>query len=131
LENPLDNRGESGEKIPCYSSISKEKSTEYNWLFDNLPVEPLTIKQNTPEWFLLRAFSCTSSTLDQLINELKIAYLDLNATGLIDETTEAALKRVLDFIQGSRWKASQHAHIEMTHPSPQRDNIIDDEPVDD
>ncbi len=55
----------------------------------------------------------------------------LNATGLIDETTEAALKRVLDFIQGSRWKASQHAHIEMTHPSPQRDNIIDDEPVDD
>jgi hypothetical protein len=76
-------------------------------------------------------FSCTSSTLDQLINELKLTYLDPNATGLIDGTTEAALKRVLDFIQGPRWNASQHARIEITHPSPERDNIIDDAPVDD
>jgi hypothetical protein len=53
----------SGEKIPWYSSITKEPPPEYNWLFSNPPVEPLTIKQNTPEWFLLCAFSCSLNGL--------------------------------------------------------------------
>jgi hypothetical protein len=99
-------------------------------MFNNLPVEPLTIKQNTPEWFLLCAFLCTSSTSDQLLNELKDTVLDPNSTVLIEEMTAAALKTVFDFVHGPRWDAIREAPVEIVPPLLQEENILENEPVD-
>jgi hypothetical protein len=76
LANPLDRVERDGDRLPWYSSIFDQKENndqnkEHKHLFNNLSVEPLTIKQNTPGWFLLCEFSCTSSLSDQLLNEVK------------------------------------------------------------
>jgi hypothetical protein len=54
-----------------FSSIRKDSTEDYNQQFYDLSVVPLTLQQNTPEWFLLRTFSFTSSTTDQLLSEIK------------------------------------------------------------
>jgi hypothetical protein len=75
----------------------------YNQLFDNLPVDPLTVKQNTPEWFLFHAYSCMSSTTDQLLNALKKLYTDPQTHNLINDTIAMSLKVVLNIVHGPRW----------------------------
>jgi hypothetical protein len=75
----------------------------YNQLFDNLPVDPLTVKENTTEWFLLRAFSCTSSATDQLLNSLKKLYTNPQTHNLISDAIAMNLKVVLDIVPGPRW----------------------------
>jgi hypothetical protein len=113
LTNPLDIEHD-GEKLPWYNSIfdkrEQEPEEQLKQLFDNLPVDPFTTKQNTPEWFLLRAFSCTSSATDQLLNEVKKAYLDPNSRGLINDATASALKTVLDVVQGPTWDLMANSH---------------------
>ncbi len=109
LANPLDAKT-GDERMQWYYSIFSETidpndQTEecYKQLFANLMVAPLTVKQNTPDWFLLRAFSCTSSATDQLLNELKKIYHDPKTSTLINEATTAALQTILDLVQGPRW----------------------------
>lgn len=56
------------------NNCSKEDSNaidHFKHMFELLPVIPLTTKQNTPEWFLMRMFSCTSSTSDNFLAEVK------------------------------------------------------------
>jgi hypothetical protein len=59
-----------------FSSIRAESGKDYNQHFEELEVIPLTLKHNTPEWFLLRTFSFTSSTSHNLLVELKKNLLD-------------------------------------------------------
>jgi hypothetical protein len=61
-----------------FSSIRAESGQDYNQHFEDLEVSPLTLKQNTPEWFLLPTFSFTSSTSDNLLAELKKFLWTLN-----------------------------------------------------
>lgn len=77
-------------------------------------MDPLTVTQNTTEWFLLRSFSCTSSTTDQLLNAMKKIYLDTKTHNLISEVIAASLKLVLDTVQGPSWDENVP-----THKSPQ------------
>jgi hypothetical protein len=55
LSNPLDNTHD-GKRLPWYNSIREkgdysdgETVEQFKQLFENLPVDPLTVKQNTPE----------------------------------------------------------------------------------
>jgi hypothetical protein len=61
-----------------FSSIRAESGKDYNQHFEDLEVIPLTLKQNTLEWFLLRTFSFTSSTSDNFLVELKKISWTLN-----------------------------------------------------
>ncbi len=76
-----------------------------------MSVVPLTLQQNTPEWFLLHTFSFTSSTTDQLLSEIKKVALDAKTFFLIDDETKGALKAVLDVVHGEGWD-----HDAPTHP---------------
>jgi hypothetical protein len=66
------------ENYQWFASIRSKKLECYNHHFNNLKVIPVTLKQNTPEWFLLRTFSFTSSTSDHFLVELKKNLLDQN-----------------------------------------------------
>jgi hypothetical protein len=57
--------------LQWYKSIDGEEHQTYQNLFNNLPVVPFTVKQNTPEWVLLRIFAFTSSTSDSLLAEVE------------------------------------------------------------
>ena len=65
--NPLDAK----RQVKWFQAIESTEDEDYKQLFDTLPVKALTTKQNTPEWFLLRTFSFTSSTSDNLILQAK------------------------------------------------------------
>ncbi len=82
------------------ASQTKKNALEevYNQLFTELDIFPLTIKQNTPEWFLLRTFSFTSSTSDYLLAEAKKIALDDELNSFIDEAARGALTVVLTMI---------------------------------
>jgi hypothetical protein len=75
LADPLDGTNMiTGKESKWFCNIYKEANGNEaieQELFQALPVTPLTYKQNTPEWFLLRTFSCTSSTTDNLLSEAK------------------------------------------------------------
>jgi hypothetical protein len=72
-------------------------------LFNNLPVVPFTVKQNTPEWFLLRAFAFTSSASDNLLAEVKKMIMDDGLQNFVDDVTWEALFTVLTIIYGVGW----------------------------
>lgn len=117
LANPL-HRENSEKELLWYTSICEESYEDYKELFDNLPVKALTVKQNTPEWFLLRVFSCTSSSSDLLILELKQILLDRTTSSLLDQETSDALEYVLDFVHGKGW--NQRAPILQAPQQPQQ-----------
>jgi hypothetical protein len=109
LANPLDaKRQAGGEKIPWYQKIhdSEEEECEtaedYRHLFHTLPVTPLTVKQNTPEWFLMHIFSCTSSASDNLLAEVKKMMLNPETCTLTDFEA-CAFNAILNLIHGIGW----------------------------
>jgi len=62
---------------------------------------------------------------------MQLEWVTLIPTQLVvDGTTEAALKAVLDFIQVSQRDASQWTPVEIIPLSSQEENIIESEPVD-
>jgi hypothetical protein len=66
-------RDQGGQRVVWFQDIDegKARSSDFDALFFNLSIRPLTIEQATPEWFLLRMFFCTSSSTDRLLVELK------------------------------------------------------------
>lgn len=66
-------RDQGGKRVVWFQEIDegKTRSSDFDSLFFNLSNTPLTIVQATPVWFLLRMFSCTSSSTDPLLVELK------------------------------------------------------------
>jgi len=60
VANPLDAK----QHVQWFQVIESAEDEDDKQLFILLPVKALTTKQNTPEWFLLRTYSFTSSTSD-------------------------------------------------------------------
>jgi len=110
------------ENSQWFASIRSEKIEHYNHHFNGLEVIPLTFKQNTPEWFLLQTFSFTSSTLDNLLMELKKNLLDPKLFMLIEENTKVATKHVLDAIYGRGWDHGAPTQQDIT-PSSQETSL--------
>jgi hypothetical protein len=85
-------------------SEEEEQATaeDYMHLFQALPVTPLTVKQNTPEWFLMRIFSCTSSASDNLLAEVKKMMLNPESCMLTDFEA-CTFMSTLNLIHGIGW----------------------------
>ncbi len=83
------------------NKVEEDSSENYDWLFSNLNVTALTLEQNTPEWFLLRMFSITSSSSDYLLFQLKKEIS--TSDKLLDTTTAVALNRILTLVHGAGW----------------------------
>lgn len=110
LANPDDAKQQIVEENnKWFYNISNEKidsnvpEDSYRDLFQFLPVIPLTCRQNTLEWFLLHILSCTSSTSDTLLAELKKMILEQRTSTLIDHDTADALVPVLNVVYGVGW----------------------------
>ncbi len=97
VANPLDAKHQmmdEEEGLWFKNNCSKEDSNaidHFKHMFELLPVIPLTTKQNTPEWFLMRMFSCTSSTSDNFLAEVK-----KHCSG----SQNSALIKLLDAVHG-------------------------------
>jgi hypothetical protein len=131
LVNPLDEKRQAdGEKIPYYQKVHSsevidgEAVQDYTYLFDALPVTPLTVKQNTPEWFLMRIFSCTSSASDKLLAEVKQMMLHPESCTLTDFEA-CAFMSTLNLIHGIGWDRDK---IAPSPPTPVQ-NISTQSPV--
>ncbi len=96
-------RAEGSERVEWFQEIDagKTRSSDFDELFFDLSIRPLTIEQATPEWFLLRMFSCTSSSTDHLLVELKKVVNSYAA--LIDPAVSVALHNVLTTVHGAGW----------------------------
>jgi hypothetical protein len=125
LSNPLDahHHGDEGgvQWFNCVADIrrNEEQTTDERLikdLFQAMDVVPLTIHQNTPEWFLLRMLSCTSSSTDRLLFELKKIALDSTTCSEIDPVTKDALTAVLNSVHGEGW--NRQAPITAATPPP-------------
>jgi hypothetical protein len=88
----------------------------YDELFQALSVTAFTFVQNTAEWFLLRIFSCTSSTSDHLLAELKQMLLYRSKRSLVDEENMNALRNVLNVVHGEGWDRNIESDAE-TEPA--------------
>jgi len=78
LEDPKCAKQQMGEeKLPWFEKLHDQKTASENntYLFTALHVIPLTVNQNTPEWFLMRIFACTSSASDNLLADVKTMLL--------------------------------------------------------
>jgi hypothetical protein len=96
--------GEQGsERVKWFREVCEEKTKncDFGDLFLELNVQPLTLEQATPEWFLLWMFSCTSSSTDRLLVELKKVVS--STTSLIDPAIFSALHNVLTAVHGGGW----------------------------
>jgi hypothetical protein len=80
---------------------NKTRSSDLDWLLCNLNVKALTMQQATPEWFLLRMLSCTSSSTDGLLVELK--NVASSNAALIDPAAFSVLHSILTAVHGPGW----------------------------
>ena len=85
--------------------IDEEAAVNFDVLFDVLPVKPCTLQQGSPEWFLLRKFSFTSSTSDRSLAQVKKLFIGRlpEDTLFIDPMIKLAIQRVLSVIHGPGW----------------------------
>lgn len=103
---------QESEPVKWYHAVSEENtSSSFDELFSELNIKPLTLKQATPEWFLLRMLSCTSSSTDRLLIELK-KIVSSNAS-LIDCNVLGALYNVLNAVHGTGWNRRYACYILM------------------
>jgi hypothetical protein len=129
LSNPQDAKHSIAgkEKGQWFKRVHEERDRnsieDYSAMLQQLPIIPLTTKQNTPEWFLMRMFSCTSSTSDKLLNETKKMALDSKLCKLIDEDTAISLETILNVVYGVRWDRNQEnsSPSESSNTSPEQE----------
>jgi hypothetical protein len=111
LSNPQDftqtSMNEGKERRFKKINNEEDSAEDHSNMLSQLSVMPLTTKQNSPEWFLMRLFSCTSSTSDNLLMEIKNMALDSNVCHLIDEETANSLETILNVVYGIRWERNQ------------------------
>ena len=133
LANPLDAKRQVSDKgLQWYKSIDGEEHETYHQLFNNLPVVPFTVKQNTPEWFLLQTFAFTSSASDNLLAEVKKMIISEEMQNFVDGNTWEALFSILTIIYGVGWdrKEMDLAMPSATIPVPPIPNneVVEAEP---
>lgn len=95
---------EDSEPMKWNCGINEEKLASdhiFEPFSELINVAPLTIKQATPDWFLLWGFSCTSLLTHHFLFELKKA-VTTNAT-LFDSDDLSDLSNVLNAAHGMGW----------------------------
>ena len=91
----------NNEPVVWFQDIDNTNTNNFDDLFSTLNVRALTMKQSTPEWFLLRMFSFTSSATDRLLSVLKKQVI--NNASVIDPAVSTAVYNVLTTIHGQGW----------------------------
>jgi hypothetical protein len=115
--------------LPWIEKIPDGNTSEDNiWLFKTVHVVPLTVTQNTPEWFLMRIFSCTSSASDNLPAEVKNMLLTPEPCPL-RENEENAFQSTLDMVYGDGWdrdKVAPSPTLLQEVSAPNQEQAMDD-----
>ncbi len=96
-------QSDSRQAVDPVGTISDGNTSEDNtYLFEMLRIIPLTMKQNTPKWFLMHIFSSTFSATDHLLAEVKNMLLSPEPCTL-SEIEEHAFQSTLDMVYGDGW----------------------------